>query len=436
MDPTLFDPGHYLSPDHEHLQPILPVLQAQIGSPTHFKPKIEEWLTALPEFTIHNASIEVWLEQRPELSENAIYDEFSAAARPTKDSIEYVIKPYWDHFRDDTEDGPTPEDFNPAKSKAITTGSTAEGAAIESCSPSSQAPRTRRSRLKWNLPIVLNEIELAACPDTGSEQNIISSDIATILGLSDKVDATKAQTFLLGNGKETLSVGTIEVAISFAKQPGLVLSCMFHVFTSLIVPALLGGQFLRQTETLTKHRQRLAERSNQTGAALKVMRVGRTRERFRCYVDTRRVDAQADTGAEMDLVSERFVRRTSRRPVALDTRLPVQFADGSTAWITHQLFTRFSPITSENNTQWTGKWFYVLPNMPCEVLLGEETLDLLDAFNQNVSIAIETFDSCGFELCTIAWADHLLDKSVSALMDRLSFSGKAAKRAAPAAEST
>ncbi|EXJ76357.1 uncharacterized protein A1O5_00865, partial [Cladophialophora psammophila CBS 110553] len=78
--------------------------------------------------------------------------------------------------------------------------------------------------------------------------------------------------------------------------------CMFHVFESLIRPAILGSVFLRYTETLTKHRRlRLRERNVQISSLLQVMHVSAARERFRCYVDNNLVGADADTGSGMEL---------------------------------------------------------------------------------------------------------------------------------------
>ncbi|KIW32348.1 uncharacterized protein PV07_03901 [Cladophialophora immunda] len=285
----------------------------------------------------------------------------------------------------------------------------------------------RRSKLKWDVPIVLAGSEVLACPDTGSEQNILSKEIATQLGILDLVDSSRSGRFVLGNGRDVQSLGAVDMELYFSREPQGFLKCMFHVFESLIRPAILGGVFLRRTETLTKHRQsRLRQRLVQSSTRLQVMHLGAARERFRCYVDGSLVAAHADTGSEMDVVSREFVRKSSQRPRALQDPLPVEFADGSIGWISHQIFTRFSANLERPKSEWAGKWFYVLDDLPCEILLGEETLDHLDAFNRETSFAMEVLDADGIELCTIFWASHLEHKMANVL--GFNWKGRTTKR--------
>ena len=266
----------------------------------------------------------------------------------------------------------------------------------------------RRSKLKWDVPIILKGAEVVACPDTGSEQNILSKEIATQLGILDQLDSSRSGTFVLGNGRDVQSLGAVDMELRFAQEPEILLKCMFHVFERLICPAILGGVFLRHTETLTKHHQRrLRQKSVPTSSLWQMIHIGAARERFRCYVDSNLVDVHADTGSEMDLVSKKFVRRSSHRPRALQEPLPVEFADGSVGWISHQIFTRFSPGLEQHESAWSGQWFYVLDDLPCEILLGEETLDRLNAFNRETSFVMDILDPDGIELCTIFWASRL-----------------------------
>lgn len=280
--------------------------------------------------------------------------------------------------------------------------------------------RTQRSHLKWDAPIMLKGTEILACPDTGSEQNILSKDSANKLGVLEQLDPSQSGKFILGNGKATWSLGAIELEMCFSQQPEVLLPCMFHVFETLIRPAILGGVFLRHTETLTKYRQsRLRRRVVHPSSRPEVMQIGYARERFRCFVDAVMVDVHADTGSEMDLVSQRFVRKSSHQAQALQNPMAVQFADGSVGCISHQIFTRFSADLERPKTEWDGKWFYVLDDLPCEILLGNETLDNLDAFNRETSFVMEVLDPDRIQLCTIFWARHL-DQKASRLWDKFS----------------
>lgn len=280
--------------------------------------------------------------------------------------------------------------------------------------------RTQRSQLKWDAPIMQKGTEILAYPDTGSEQNILSKDSAKKLGVLEQLDPSQSSKFILGNGKATWSLGAIELEMCFSQQPEALLTCMFHVFETLIRPAILGGVFLRHTETLTRYRQsRLRRRVVPPSSWPEVMQIGYARERFRCYVDAVMVDVHADTGSEMDLVSKSFVRKSSHQAKALQNPMAIQFADGSVGRISHQIFTRFSADLERPKTEWDGKWFYVLDDLPCEILLGNETLDSLNAFNRETSFVMEVLDPDGIQLCTIFWARHL-DQKASRLWDKFS----------------
>lgn len=52
----------------------------------------------------------------------------------------------------------------------------------------------------------------------------------------------------------------------------------------------------------------------------------------------------------------------------------------------------------------------MLDDLPCEILLGEETLEDLDAFNRETSFAMEVLDEDGIELHTIFWASRFEQK--------------------------
>ncbi|KAK5046544.1 hypothetical protein LTR84_008347 [Exophiala bonariae] len=281
-------------------------------------------------------------------------------------------------------------------------------------------PHLRRSKLKWDAPINLRGSEILACPDTGSEQNILSNDIAGELGVLDQIDPSRSCKFILANGKASWSLGTIELEMCFSKQPEILFTCIFHVFESLIRPVILGGVFLRNSDTLTKHRHsRLRRRFEPISGYPTVLHIGYARERFRCYVDSVMVDTHADTGSEMDLVSSKFVQKSTQRAKALETPMAVQFADGTFGEISHHIFTRFSADLERPKSEWEGKWFYVLDDLPCEVLLGDDTLDMLDAFNRETSFVMEVLDPEGIQLCTIFWAHHL-DQKASKLWNKFS----------------
>lgn len=248
--------------------------------------------------------------------------------------------------------------------------------------------------------MLLNGREVAACPDSGSSANIILEDTVQLLGLQEEADTAYSECFTLGNGKLVESIGRVSVECRFARDPSMVMTCVFHVFSKLIVPLIMGAGFLRETATLTNHRDRLRERSLDAGLPLKVMHINGTKEHFRCYINSKERLAAADTGSEMDLVSGRFARQSPYREMTLEKKAEIQFADGSIELVSTQVFSQFTPHV---DLKWSPKWFYVLDGLSCDVLLGEQTLEQLRAFDDATSGVVTQQDAFGFALNIISW---------------------------------
>ncbi|KAH0559027.1 hypothetical protein GP486_004365 [Trichoglossum hirsutum] len=261
-------------------------------------------------------------------------------------------------------------------------------------------PRRGRQR-KWDLPMLLRGSEVIACPDSGAEANFMSRETATSLGLNSEVDEEYSEVFVLGNGKPIASVGRVVIECSFARDPKENNTCLFHIFRVLVVPLIMGAKFLRETETFTRYKSRLQERAWSANLPLQVMHINGAKERFNCFLDSRLVFANADTGSEMDLMSKTYAESLVGRPIKpLESDTEVQFADGSTAKLVGQIPSRFS---LHESSSWTMKWFYVLAGLSCDVLLGDETLEDIDAFNLESSICLGEDDDSLSGLNIILW---------------------------------
>lgn len=116
------------------------------------------------------------------------------------------------------------------------------------------------------LPLIVftatQEESIIACPDSGSDDNIMSREIAEKLALPiNEVQGLSPPTFVLANGRAVSAVGQVRLKCAFKEgSPATALiECIFYVFQTLAVPMIMGIQFLHATETLTKHRDRLVE---------------------------------------------------------------------------------------------------------------------------------------------------------------------------------
>jgi hypothetical protein len=172
----------------------------------------------------------------------------------------------------------------------------------------------------------------------------------------------------------------------------------------------MGRKFLERTDTLTQHQYRLVDRPPRTGLC-RVMHLTRPKPRMRCYIDSELVEANPDTGAEMELVSPDFVRR---KGCAIDTPDPehqeVQFVDGSTARTQGQVTLMFEAYGDAWKdtvpTKARYRKFYVLDGLTTDVLLGEDLLYDINAFTEHKTSFVdrEGIDR-SVELKGIVWLD-------------------------------
>ena len=166
----------------------------------------------------------------------------------------------------------------------------------DSTSRFSLRPRERRSR-KWDLPIRIGNRQIRAIPDTGSDINAMTIQLAQSLSGEIRLGSEDLAVITLANDVEVTSIGSITVDCSFAEDRGAVIAEEFHVFPGLAggVQALMGRPFLDRTETMTRHRHRLRERAQGTGTLPRVMHTALQKRRFPCYVGSSFVLANADT---------------------------------------------------------------------------------------------------------------------------------------------
>lgn len=269
-----------------------------------------------------------------------------------------------------------------------------------------------RLRKKVELPMKILGSTYTTCPDSGSEENIMSKDVTLDLGLKIEDSTDHQKEFRIANGKVVKSLGRTSVACAFAKDPSLRYQCWFYVFQSLITPIIMGMAFLHESETLTKYKYRLQSSMVPRNGPLRLHALNNPRRRLLCRVDAKATLANADTGSEIDLISLACAKRrhySITKPSQFDTE--VQFADGTTACLQGTVCVSISlkkhRIYPDVFSREEGSFvhtFYVLEGLTSDLLFGEEFLDEHKAF--------ETYDT-GFvtdlniDICsqvnTIVW---------------------------------
>jgi hypothetical protein len=193
-------------------------------------------------------------------------------------------------------------------------------------------------RNRRGLPITFDHPESPAtvmsCPDTGSEVNAISFELARLLHLDVDFDVdSHSMATTLANGKPHFAVGIAMVDCildSATNDAPPNFWSTFYVFYELVEPCIYVGRgFLQLTETLSKYSERLLPRCPMIHNAPLVRSIGRQHEVLECCVNGVEVQAAADTGAEVNLMSRRFAEECNF--VVQDGSIRIQYADGSYA---------------------------------------------------------------------------------------------------------
>ena len=268
---------------------------------------------------------------------------------------------------------------------------------------------------KVELPMDIHGSTFAACPDSGSEENIMVTDLVAQLGLSVEDALEHQKEFRIANGKVVKALGRTSVQCSFTKEPEAQFQCWFYVFQSLITPLIMGMAFLDATETFTKYKHRLQSRLVPRAGPLQLYALNNPARRIRCLADMKPILANADTGAEMDLMSLAYAKRrgyANLSKIGLRDN-QVQFADGSKAYLVGKvnvsiiLGDNSGPVVRRHNSGLQLKrTFYILDGLTSDMLFGEEFLDETNAFETyKTAFAADQSGEIISEVNTIVWCN-------------------------------
>ncbi|KAI1358663.1 hypothetical protein F5Y08DRAFT_332927 [Xylaria arbuscula] len=267
--------------------------------------------------------------------------------------------------------------------------------------------RTKGQKKRYVLPIMIgsgaNAVVIMACPDSGSDENIISLEFANRLGLDIHGSGHEPRRFSLANGNIVEAIGQVTAQWCFGAEPPRdtpIMSCNFHVFKSLAVPVIIGMEVLERTETLSKHRDRLVEQLIPSMQALRVNSIGRPRRNLICRLDTYVGYASADTGSDLDLVSLEFAR--SRDLDIKPAREQLEFADCSIGYTSGVIKSSFSLVGKLSGMKGflphgnvVDLEFYVLEDLNADILVGQHTIDDLNVFALHTEAIIPSLPTPG-----------------------------------------
>lgn len=217
--------------------------------------------------------------------------------------------------------------------------------------------------------------------DTGAENgNFIALDLVNDLQLHIRQNESDRKTFSLGNGKVVRSVGMVKASCAFVKEAQTSMRCWFHVFERLASPLIMGLEFLEKTKTLSHFTGRLDDRLPNASIVPMVNFIGsaqRAKRRFSAFINDSHTYVNADSGSDLDLMSFAHVRRKGYKiDRSRDHRKRIQLADTTVVETIGQVR---ATLTLENGRSYS-RLFDVLPGLASDVLIGETTLDEINAF--------------------------------------------------------
>ncbi|KAF4621893.1 hypothetical protein G7Y89_g14452 [Cudoniella acicularis] len=266
------------------------------------------------------------------------------------------------------------------------------------------------------LRVTLKGVEHIACPDSGSDKNIISKEFAKEHNFRIRCGKKDIKRFELGSGAYIESIGRARLPCSLAKGSGSCRKQWFHVLADSIVPLIMGRHFLEQTQVLTKNRHLLERCPPELRfiPSLKFIGSPRKRSGMGVSINGRVLVATPDTGSDLNLISlacaerERFyidkgqeglvrlqnadgsVTKTMGRvyvaSLSLDLRMSQNVSerqqpdyDAEESAVTTDI--PDLPLDCDEPADDAGEVFYVVKGLACDVILGNDFLERSNAFN-------------------------------------------------------
>jgi hypothetical protein len=272
----------------------------------------------------------------------------------------------------------------------------------------------KREGRKFALPLDIRGYTIRALTDTGSDIDAIDVDLIDRLGLQWRRLGRRHKTVRLGDGSILQAIGKVSIRCTFTKGDYAAFKRTFIILPKVSdrVQLIIGRNFLSQTQTLTRHQDRLEEIKHHLGGLPTVMNMSVSKRRFACYIDSTLALATADTGSDINLIKEKYAieRGFDILPVAEEEKY-AQLPEDRVVMLTGKVKVRFDTLYSdqmvriepETSGETTAKGsagvsailaapsivgqghslstFYVLPSLTSNIFLSGQFLDSIDAFD-------------------------------------------------------
>lgn len=234
----------------------------------------------------------------------------------------------------------------------------------------------------FQLPGTIETICVKALPDTGSSQNVIDKNIVQSLFPSIPMEAVNESTdklLVAPDGQPIPCIGKIFLSWIF-KDESEKHHRWFYVVENCSNGVIIGNGFLRQTQTMSKHRHRLelTTPSDPNSPPPHLLSEGVNearqdeclRQLVRGRVNNIKTVASLDTGCEANLMSTDYAKSLGLTILPLPTNEQhVRYADGRRDFMLGQVGVDWSFVDTPNKA--TKVIFYVLQKCIHPVIFGQ-----------------------------------------------------------------
>jgi len=268
------------------------------------------------------------------------------------------------------------------------------------------------------LCVIMEGKEYFACPDSGSDKNVMSEEFARSKRLKIRAGAGDKKLFELGNGECIKSVGRVRISCALTRGYLPKKKTWFYILEKCAFPLIIGRQALDAAQLLTKNRRWLEMCPPSMLGLSSLFFIGTPRKtsgrNMSVRLDGRLMKAIADTGSDLNLMSLTCAEREGFRiDRSFDARQLLQVANGTVIETVGSVYVKtlsldwrqpatdlpeletdiiFDDIQTASHDveprELSGEIFHVVDGLPCDLILGESFLFKNDAFNT----ATETID--------------------------------------------
>lgn len=246
-------------------------------------------------------------------------------------------------------------------------------------------------------PVVIAEPEVecfiqgtkvAAFPDLGSCQNIISDDFAQRNRIV--VDRSKQTMFQTAVGSRAETLGVARLPFQFAQETDTFVED-FHVLGKCLYDVILGNPFLTLTKTFSHFAHRVSKKLRVVSSCYRVGFTGSPQQMLAGWANGHPTLALPDTGADISLMSlEHAISTNHRVNYNYEHRKLLQFVDGSVA-LTSGLVEDFQwefELAASSSQVYCPK-VYILEDLQTDLVLSFDFLSSSQALSAHADLLID-----------------------------------------------